>query len=127
MIMPIHLDHTIVPALDKTASAAYFAEIFGLTVKPTKGYFAPVQINARLTFDFSDEEPGPGHHYAFHVSDPEFDGIWTRVKARGIPYGSGPGHRTDGRLYTHRGGRGFYFEDPYGHLLEVMTVPETGS
>ena len=40
---------------------------------------------------------------------------------------SGPGHRTDGRLYTHRGGRGFYFEDPYGHLLEVMTVPETGS
>jgi len=33
--MPIHLDHTIVPALDKTASAAFFAAIFGLTVKPT--------------------------------------------------------------------------------------------
>ena len=61
------------------------------------------------------------------MSDAEFDGIWARVKATAIPYGSGPGQRADGRLYTHRGGRGFYFEDPYGHLLEVMTVPETGS
>jgi Glyoxalase/Bleomycin resistance protein/Dioxygenase superfamily len=49
------------------------------------------------------------------------------VKAKGIPYGSGPDHHTDGQIYTRRGGRGFYFEDPYGHLLEVMTVPETGS
>jgi len=97
-----------------------------------------VQINESLTFDFADEpEPwgGPGfdpatgksHHYAFHVSDAEFEGIFSRVKARGIPYGSGPDHHTDGQIYTRRGGRGFYFEDPYGHLLEVMTVPETGS
>jgi len=86
-----------------------------------------VQIDERLTFDFSDEDPGPGHHYAFHVSEAELEGIWSRVKAKGIPYGSGPDHHTDGRLYKRRGGRGFYFEDPYGHLLEVMTVPETGS
>jgi len=124
--MAIHLDHTIVPAHDKMASAAFFAEIFGLTVKPHPGYFAQVQIDERLTFDFSDEDPGPGHHYAFHVSEAELEGIWSRVKAKGIPYGSGPDHHTDGRLYKRRGGRGFYFEDPYGHLLEVMTVPETG-
>jgi catechol 2,3-dioxygenase-like lactoylglutathione lyase family enzyme len=49
------------------------------------------------------------------------------VKAQGILYGSGPYHHTDGQIYTRRGGRGFYFEDPNGHLLEVMTVPETGS
>ena len=99
--MTVRLDHTIVPAKDKIASAGFFAEIFGLTVKPGQGYFAQVQVNDSLTFDFADEpEPwgGPGfdprtgqsHHYAFHVSDAEFDAIFTRVKAKGIPYGSGP-------------------------------------
>lgn len=131
--MAIRLDHTIVPAKDKVASAEFFAEIFGLKVKP--GYFAQVQINESLTFDFADEPElwsGPGrasssHHYAFHVSEAEYEAIFGRVKAKGIPYGSGPDNHTDGKIYTRRGGRGFYFEDPNGHLLEVMTVPETGS
>ncbi len=134
--MTIRLDHTIVPAKDKMVSATFFAEIFGLSVKP--GYFAQVQVDEHLTLDFADEpEPwgGPGfdprtgrsHHYAFHVSDAEYEAILGRVLTKGIPYGSGPDHHTDGQTYTRRGGRGFYFEDPYGHLLEVMTVPETGS
>jgi len=134
--MTIRLDHTIVPAKDKVASAEFFAEIFGLKVK--LGHFAQVQINDSLTFDFADQpEPwggtgldprtGLSHHYAFHVSDAEYEAIFDRVKAKGIPYGSGPFNHTDGQIYTRRGGRGFYFEDPYGHLLEVMTVPETGS
>jgi len=135
--MAIRLDHTIVPAKDKRASAQFFAEIFGLTVKPGAGYFTQVQVNESLTLDFADEAEhwGPEFgsrerqvlHYAFHVSDPEFEAIWARVKARGLPYGSAPGDHANGRIYTHRGGRGFYFEDPYGHLLEIMTVPETGS
>ena len=136
--MAIRLDHTIVPANDKRASAAFFAEIFGLSVKPGDGHFAQVQVNESLTLDFAHEAeawggpgfaPGTGKslHYAFHVTDEEFDGIFHRVKAKGIQYGSGPHHHTDGRIYTRRGGRGLYFEDPYGHLLEVMTVPETGS
>ena len=134
--MTIRLDHTIVPARDKIASAEFFAEIFGLKVK--RGHFAQVQINESLTFAFADESDssgGPGsvpgtvqsHHYAFHVSDAEFDAILGRVRARRLPYGSGPYNHTDGQIYTRRGGRGFYFEDPNGHLLEVMTVPETGS
>ncbi len=126
--MTIRLDHTIVPAKDKAAAAEFFAEIFGLEVKPGRGYFAQVQINESLTFDFADEEgPTESHHYAFHVSEAEFEGIWSRVKARKIPYGSGPDQHANGRTYSRRGGRGFYFEDPNGHLLEVMTVPETGS
>jgi catechol 2,3-dioxygenase-like lactoylglutathione lyase family enzyme len=125
--MAIRLDHTIVPAKDKVASAEFFAEIFGLTVKPDVDHFAQVQINESLTFDFADEPAVQGHHYAFHVSDPEFDAIYGRVKARGLTYGSGPFSHTDGRINHRRGGRGFYFEDPSGHLLEVMTVPETGS
>jgi catechol 2,3-dioxygenase-like lactoylglutathione lyase family enzyme len=136
--MTIRLDHTIVPAKDKVASAEFFAEIFGLTVKLGDGHFAQVQINEHLTFDFADEPEtwgGPGfdprtgrsQHYAFHVSEAEFDAILSRVKARGIPYGGGPFRHTDGQINTRRGGHGFYFEDPNGHLLEVMTVPETGS
>jgi catechol 2,3-dioxygenase-like lactoylglutathione lyase family enzyme len=124
--MTIRLDHTIVPAKDKIASAGFFAEIFGLTVKP--GYFAQVRVNESLTFDFADEpDPAQSHHYAFHVSEAEFEAIFSRVKAKGIPYGSEPRSHTDGQINTRRGGRGFYFEDPNGHLLEVMTVPETGS
>lgn len=125
--MPIFLDHTIVPAKDKLASAKFFAEIFGLTVKPGDGYFAQVQVNDSLTFDFADEEEPQSHHYAFHISDAEFEAIYERVKAKGLTYGSGPYNHTDGKIYTRRGGRGFYFEDPNGHLLEVMTVRETGS
>lgn len=125
--MAIILDHTIVPAKDKAASAKFFAEIFGLTVKPGQGHFAQVQVNDSLTLDF-DEEPEPqSHHYAFHISDAEFDSILGRVKAKGLPYGSGPFNHSDGQTYTRRGGHGFYFEDPNGHLLEVMTVRETGS
>jgi catechol 2,3-dioxygenase-like lactoylglutathione lyase family enzyme len=131
--MTIRLDHTIVPAKDKVASAKFFAEIFGLPVSGI-GHFAAVQINESLTFDFADGpeswgEPrqGRSHHYAFHVSEDEFDAIFNRVKARGIPYGSGPFSHSDMKINTRRGGRGFYFEDPNGHLLEVMTVPETGN
>ena len=136
--MAIVLDHPIVPAKDKVASAEFFAEIFGLKVKPGQGHFAQVQINESLTFDFADEAEawgGPGfdprtgksHHYAFHISEAEFEAIFGRVKAKGLAYGSGPYNHTDGQIYTRRGGRGFYFEDPNGHLLEVMTVAETGS
>ena len=133
--MTIRLDHTIVPAKKKMESAQFFADIFGLTVKP--GYFAQVRVNDSLTLDFSDEpedwggpfDPGttPSLHYAFHVDDAAFDAIFGRVKARGLAYGSEPDDYTNRRLNSRRGGRGFYFEDPYGHLLEVMTVPETES
>jgi len=132
----VHLDHTIVPAKDKTLSAEFYAEIFGLTFK--QGHFAQVQIDEHLTLDFADapelwggrqSESGnePRHHYAFHVSDVEFEAIFDRVKSKGLAYGSGPFSHTDGQINTRRGGRGFYFEDPNGHLLEVMTVRETGS
>jgi catechol 2,3-dioxygenase-like lactoylglutathione lyase family enzyme len=132
--MTIRLDHTIVPAKNKMESAEFFAEIFGLSVEP--GYFAQVRVNDTLTLDFSDEredwgeadsDVGPSLHYAFHVDDAEFDAIFRRVQAKALAYGSEPDDYTNGRLNHRRGGRGFYFEDPYGHLLEVMTVPETGS
>jgi catechol 2,3-dioxygenase-like lactoylglutathione lyase family enzyme len=124
----MRLDHTIVPARDKRAAAAFFAGVFGLRVKPGRGYFAQVQVNESLTLDFGEATgPVPSHHYAFHVGEAEFEAIFRRVKAKGIPYGSEPHRHTDGRINRRRGGRGFYFADPDGHLFEVMTVPETGT
>src|SRR5262245_18018755 len=122
--MSIHLDHTIVPAADKVASAQFFGEMFGLPVQ--HGHFEQVQIDDHLTLDFADEiKPGQSIHYAFHVSDAEFDAIFERVKAKNLPYGSGPFSHADMQINRRHGGRGFYFQDPNGHLLEIMTVPET--
>ena len=107
--MTIRLDHTIVPARDRIASAEFFAEIFGLTVKPNPSHFAEVQVNESLTLAFADEpeawggagfdpRAGRSQHYAFHVSDEEFDAIFGRLTARGLPYGSGPFSHSDRRI-----------------------------
>ncbi len=122
--MPIVLDHTIVPARDKEASARFFAEMLGLEYTGTNGHFAPVYVNDSLTFDFDTRDSFESHHYAFCISDEEFDAILARVKASGRKWGSGPRSHEDGRINTRRGGRGFYFADLDGHLLEVMTTPE---
>jgi catechol 2,3-dioxygenase-like lactoylglutathione lyase family enzyme len=124
--MPITLDHTIVPAYDKEASARFFAEIFGLSYAGSSGHFAPVRVNATLTLDFDQfgpEDRFEPHHYAFHVDDATFDAIFARVRAVGIPYGSHPFEPENGRLNDWNGGRGVYFRDPAGHLLELLTRP----
>ena len=124
--MTIILDHTIVPAHDKDASARFFAEVFGVVYGGAAGHFAPVQVNAALTLDFDAAESFEPHHYAFHVSEEEFEAIFARIKERSIVYGSDPWSLENGRLNRRRGGRGLYFRDPNGHVLEIMTCPQTG-
>jgi catechol 2,3-dioxygenase-like lactoylglutathione lyase family enzyme len=119
--MAIVLNHTIVPAHDKVASAKFFGEIFGLSYKGNNGHFAPVQVNDALTFDFDNRDSFESHHYAFHVSDQEFDAILACVKKKGIPYGSYPYDQSNGKINNWNGGRGFYFHDPNGHSLELLT------
>jgi catechol 2,3-dioxygenase-like lactoylglutathione lyase family enzyme len=122
--MTIVLNHTIVPARDKVAAARFFAELFGLECAPVE-HFAPVRINDQMTLLFSDEDGEiESHHYAFHVSDSEFDTIFDRIKAAGLAYGSDPSHLENGKLNHWGGGRGVYFTDPDGHVLELMTVPQ---
>jgi catechol 2,3-dioxygenase-like lactoylglutathione lyase family enzyme len=119
--MTIVLDHTIVPAHDNAASAGFFARIFGLRFEGPVSHFAPVRVNDALVLDFDTRATFEPHHYAFKVSDPEFDTIFQRVKDAGLSYGSGP-RSAENMAINHRdGGRGFYFKDPNGHLLEVMT------
>jgi catechol 2,3-dioxygenase-like lactoylglutathione lyase family enzyme len=119
--MAITLNHTIVPAHDKETSARFFADIFGLKYEASDGHFAPVRVNETLTLDFDSDKDFDTHHYAFHVSDPEFDAIFKRVQEAGIPYGSDPWHTENKELNSWNGGRGVYFRDPAGHLLELLT------
>ncbi|HZT06139.1 MAG TPA: VOC family protein [Chloroflexota bacterium] len=119
--MPVHLDHTIVPARDKESSAKWFAEIMGLEYRGPWGHFAPVKIDEHLSLDFDDADDFQPVHYAFIVSDGEFDAILGRVQRKGIVYGSGPRDSEDMQINHRHHGRGFYFKDPNGHLLEVIT------
>jgi catechol 2,3-dioxygenase-like lactoylglutathione lyase family enzyme len=122
--MAIILNHTIVPAHDNDAAARWFARIFGLRYDGPKGHFAPVKVNDSLTLLFDRNDSFGVGHYAFHVSDDEFDGIFGRVKAEGLVFGSAPGRFTDGQLNNWNGGRGVYFKSPDGHILELMTAPQ---
>ena len=117
--MAIELNHTIVPANDKVASAKFFARMFELSFDENLvGYFAPVRVNETLTLDFDDDvDRFDVHHYAFKVSEAEFDAILARIKAEGFPYGSDPHSRNDGKINHRSGGRGVYFCDPNGHIL----------
>lgn len=120
--MAIVLDHTIVPAHDKLASAKFFAEIFGLPCGDPVGPFVPVAINEHTTLDFDDRrKPMEVHHYAFHVSPAEFDAIFGRVRAKGLKHGSGPYSNEDMRVGEFNGGRVVYFRELSGHLLEIRT------
>jgi catechol 2,3-dioxygenase-like lactoylglutathione lyase family enzyme len=123
--MTITLNHTIVPARDKEAAARLFAQLFGLNFEGRSGRFAPVRVNETLTLLFDDDvEAFESHHYAFYVSDAEFDAILQRVQAAGLPFGSAAWSIDDGELNDWNGGRGFYFKDLNGHILELMTVPQ---
>ncbi len=120
--MAIHLDHTIIPARDKEGSARFFARIFGLRYEGPVSHFAPVRVNDTLTVDFDNSDKFERHHYAFKVSESEFDAIFDRVRGEGLVYGSGPRSAEDMTINHRKGGRGFYFRDPNGHLLEVLTA-----
>ena len=123
--MTIKLNHTIVPARDKQAAARLFAQLFGLTFDGPGDHFAPVRVNDTLTLLFDDGDGAfESHHYAFHVDDAEFDAILGRVKAAGLAFGSAPWSLADGKLNDWNGGRGVYFKDPDGHVLELMTAPQ---
>jgi catechol 2,3-dioxygenase-like lactoylglutathione lyase family enzyme len=122
--MAITLNHTIVPARDKDAAARFFARIFGLRFDGRSDHFAPVRVNNTLTLLFDDDSSFKSHHYAFHVSDAEFDAILRRVHEAGLTYGSAPWSLDDGQLNDWNGGRGVYFKTPDDHLLELMTTPQ---
>ena len=122
--MKIELDHFIVPSRDETAAARQLAGLLGVEWgKAAVGPFTAVYVNEGLTLDFQNtHEAFPVSHYCFRVSDAEFDAILARVKAAGIPYRSEAFSAMDSKVAHRYGGRGFYFEQPDGHMWEVLTA-----
>ena len=122
--MTIKLNHTIVHARDKRASAEFYASLFGLGKPVPFGPFLDVETANEVTLAILEtDEAFEAQHYAFLVSEAEFDQIFGRVKARGLTYWADPARKQKGEMNTLFGGRGVYFEDPGGHLLEIITRP----
>lgn len=119
--MEITLNHTIVPSKDNVESAKFYEKIFGFEFIKEWGHFAVVKVNSTLTLDFDTRNHFSKNHYAFKVNDQQFDVILERVKFDNIIFGSGPYSNDDGKINNRYGGRGVYFKDPNGHLLEILT------
>ncbi|NUR62049.1 MAG: VOC family protein [Catenulispora sp.] len=128
--MSIELNHTIVPARDPQASARFLADILGLSVDPPLAHFTPVTLANHVSLDYDRADEFESHHYAFMVSDEEFDAALARIQSGGITHYGDPACREVGEVYRSRhveGRRGTYFRDPNGHLMEILTRGGTAS
>jgi catechol 2,3-dioxygenase-like lactoylglutathione lyase family enzyme len=122
----VHLNHTIVAARDRHEAAAFLADLLGRKPPTTYGPFAVVELDNDVSLDFMDDEHVHPRHYAFLVSEPEFDEIFGRIRARGLEFWADPFQRHPGEINTNDGGRGVYWHDPNGHVLEIITRPYGG-
>ena len=122
--MSIALNHTIVYSRDKRQGADFLTELFGLAPASSWGPFATVQMANEVTLDYLDAGGDvASQHYCFLVGEQEFDAIYGRIRERGLTHWADPGRRQPGEINTHDGGRGVYFDDPSGHMLEIITRP----
>ena len=126
MLLPVQLNHTIVAASDRKTSAAFLTEILGLAAPGTYGPFVVAQVANGVSLDFMDDPQVHPRPYAFLVSEQEFDEILGRIRGRGLDYWADPFQQHPGEINTEDGGRGVYWHDPDGHVLEIITRPYGG-
>lgn len=118
------LNHTFVWCRDKQKSATFLTEVLGLPAPIKLGSMPVVQLSNNVSLDFCESEGEiSSQHYAFLISEDEFDRVLARFRKSGIPHWADPEKQRPGDIYLHNGGRGAYFDDPNGHFLEVMTQP----
>jgi catechol 2,3-dioxygenase-like lactoylglutathione lyase family enzyme len=122
--MAVEFNHTIIWARESKASATFLAAILGLPGPVSWGPFEVVTTMNGVSLDFMDgKDEIHSRHFAFLVSESEFDEIFGRICERGLSYWADPARNKVGQINHHDGGRGIYFEDPNGHLLEILTRP----
>ena len=122
--MSVQLNHTIVWCRDKKTSAAFLTEMLGRPAASRFGPFLVVELDNGISLDFHDTDGKiVSQHYAFLIGEKEFDAIFDRIRERGLEYWADPGQTRPGKINHNDGGRGVYFEDPDGHLLEIITRP----
>ena len=122
--MTVTLNHTIVHCEDRDATAAFYADLLGVETPTAYGPFLVLELANEVSLDFLQTGPDVHpQHYAFLVSEDEFETIFGRIQERGLEYWADPFHQQPGRTNDHDGGRGVYWEDPNGHNLEIITRP----
>ena len=124
--MTISFNHTIVASRDKRASAEFLAELFGLPNPTPFGRFMVVALEHGASLDYADVAEGEEirrQHYAFLVSEEDFDAIYGKIKSRGLQHWADPRQDRPGEINHNHGGRGVYFPDPSGHAMEILTRP----
>ncbi|OBI47093.1 bleomycin resistance protein [Mycobacterium kyorinense] len=124
--MPIAFNHTIVAARDKRESATFLTELFGLPDPVPFGHFLSVRLEHGADLDYSEVPDGAEihpQHYAFLVSEEDFDAIYGKIQSRGLQHWADPRGQRPGEINRNDGGRGVYFQDPSGHFLEIITRP----
>ncbi len=122
--MAAQLNHTIVWCSDQGASARFLAEILGRAAPVRFAHFDVVELDNGVSLDFADAEgPIRPQHYAFLIGEGDFDAVFGRLKALGLAYYADPMGKHPGEINHNDGGRGVYFRDPDGHILEVITRP----
>lgn len=122
--MSVQLNHTIVWCRDKQTSARFLTEILGLPAARPFGPMLVVALDNGVSVDFYDQDGAIAlQHYAFLIGEDDFDRVFARIRERGLTYWADPARQQAGQINHHYGGRGTYFQDPDGHLLEVITRP----
>ncbi|MGG8408374.1 VOC family protein [Streptomyces sp. 12297] len=124
--MAVELNHTIVSARDKHRSAEFVGRLLGIEPSPEFGPFVPLTLANGATLDYANAPDGAQitvQHYAFLVSEADFDEIFGRIQAAGLPIWADPYGTRPGEINHNDGGRGVYFRDPDGHILEIFTRP----
>jgi len=126
--MAVDLNHTIISSRDGAAGAAWLAEVLGLDKPERYGPFWQLTTGNGVNLDFHDGDIGgndefTAQHYAFLITEDEFDAIFARLVERGIDYYADPMAQRKGDINHHDGGRGTYFFSPDGHWLEIITRP----
>lgn len=122
--MPVELNHIIVWCNDKQKSAGFLAEMLGRPAPKPFFHFLVVELDNGVSLDFMEKTGKVAlQHYAFLISEEDFDAVFARIEERGLDYWADPAKKQPGEINRHDGGRGFYFDDPNGHLLEVITRP----
>ncbi|MBL8688450.1 MAG: VOC family protein [Rhodospirillaceae bacterium] len=122
--MAVELNHTIVWCTDKVRSAGFLAEMLGRPAPRTFLHFLIVDMDNGVSLDFYQQTEKPAlQHYAFLIGEAEFDQVLDRIRKKGLDHWADPARSQPSQINHHWGGRGVYFEDPDGHLLEVITTP----
>ncbi|WP_394621151.1 VOC family protein [Lentzea sp. JNUCC 0626] len=122
--MPVQLNHTIVHCSDQNVSAHFLTELLGLPDAVRFGPFLVVEVANGVSLDYMTASgPITGQHYAFLVTEEEFDEIFGRIQERGLDFWADPFHSQPGQINRNDGGRGVYWNDPDGHALEIITRP----